>query len=85
PCPTAWSASATYPTPGNLVGYNGRVYQNKWWTKNNVPGTEQWGPWEDKGECASVPTPAPTPSPTPTPTPSPSPSPAPTPAPAPSP
>lgn len=40
-----WDASATY-TGGELVVYQGEVYKCKWWTQGNIPGTEQWGPWE---------------------------------------
>ncbi len=70
-----WNATAIY-TAGNCAVYQGKVYKAKWWTQNNVPGTEQWGPWE---LTTDTPTPTPTP-PTPTPTPTP-PTPTPTPTP----
>ncbi|WP_083921192.1 glycosyl hydrolase family 18 protein [Hahella ganghwensis] len=40
-----WSASETY-TQGMQVYYDGAIYSAKWWTKGNVPGSSQWGPWE---------------------------------------
>ncbi len=83
-CPAAWSSSAVY-VGGNEVSYNGRIYRAKWWTQGNVPGTEEWGPWDNIGPCGGTnPSPTPTvtptqtPSPTPTVTPSESPSPTPT-------
>ncbi|WP_435737280.1 lytic polysaccharide monooxygenase [Cellulosimicrobium sp. PMB13] len=46
----AWSASAVY-TGGAKVSHDGNVYEAKWWTQNNVPGTEEWGPWKLTGTC----------------------------------
>ena len=46
----AWAASTAY-SGGALVSYGGSTYQAKWWTQNNTPGAEQWGPWELKGTC----------------------------------
>jgi len=40
-----WSATTIY-TGGEVVVYNGENYKAKWWTQGNIPGTEQWGPWE---------------------------------------
>lgn len=40
-----WSAAAVY-VAGDMITYQGKVYRAKWWTQNNIPGTEQWGPWE---------------------------------------
>jgi chitinase len=31
---------------GAEVTYNGNVYRAKWWTQGNIPGAEEWGPWE---------------------------------------
>ncbi|MBC1417470.1 glycosyl hydrolase family 18 protein [Listeria fleischmannii] len=41
----AWNASTAY-SGGEIVTYEGKTYKAKWWTQGNVPGTEQWGPWE---------------------------------------
>jgi len=40
-----WSGTAIY-TGGEVVVYNGVKYKAKWWTQNNIPGTEEYGPWE---------------------------------------
>jgi chitinase len=31
---------------GDTVVYNGKTYRAKWWTQGNIPGAEEWGPWE---------------------------------------
>ncbi|WP_265522909.1 glycosyl hydrolase family 18 protein [Oerskovia flava] len=49
-CLAAWSASTAY-SGGATVSYDGQNYRAKWWTQNNVPGAEQWGPWEALGSC----------------------------------
>jgi chitodextrinase len=36
-----WSADETYATPGTEVSYQGKNYQNQWWTKGDVPGKSQ--------------------------------------------
>ncbi|WP_082618085.1 glycosyl hydrolase family 18 protein [Oerskovia sp. Root22] len=46
----AWSASATY-SGGATVSHAGQKYTAKWWTQNNVPGAEQYGPWQALGAC----------------------------------
>ncbi|MGN7704188.1 lytic polysaccharide monooxygenase [Cellulosimicrobium sp. ES-005] len=46
----AWSSTATY-TGGAKVSHDGNIYEAKWWTLNNVPGAEQWGPWKLVGAC----------------------------------
>ena len=46
----SWQATSVY-TAGQTASYNGRLYRAKWWTQSNIPGTEQWGPWEDIGEA----------------------------------
>ncbi|MEK8227531.1 carbohydrate-binding protein [Oerskovia sp. M15] len=46
----AWSASATY-VGGVTVSHGGQSYKSKWWTQNNVPGAEQYGPWQALGAC----------------------------------
>ncbi|WP_169307204.1 M60 family metallopeptidase [Chitiniphilus eburneus] len=77
----AWDASHIYDLPGNLVSYNGSVYQNQWWTRGDNPAQSgAWGVWRLVGSTTPtpVPTPAPTPNPTPVPTPQPTPVPTPT-------
>lgn len=44
----AWAASWVY-TGGEIVAYEGRTWQAKWWTRNQAPG-DAWGPWEDLGQ-----------------------------------
>ncbi|MEO5969152.1 MAG: lytic polysaccharide monooxygenase [Bdellovibrionia bacterium] len=51
-CLTAWSSTVTYANVGQKVSYNGHNYQNKWWTRGDIPtqsGT--WGVWKDLGAC----------------------------------
>ncbi|EUJ47766.1 glycosyl hydrolase family 18 protein [Paenilisteria rocourtiae] len=43
--PGAWDATKIY-NQNDQVTYNGHTYKAKWWTQGNVPGAEQWGPWE---------------------------------------
>ena len=51
-----WDPSTIYPSDGGVqVSYNGSIYENKWWTQNNIPGTGgSWGPWELIGPCATT-------------------------------
>lgn len=44
----AWSATAVY-VAGDRVTYGGHLWEAKWWTQGNTPGTEEWGPWKDLG------------------------------------
>ncbi|MCB7136136.1 lytic polysaccharide monooxygenase [Cellulosimicrobium marinum] len=46
----AWSASSVY-TGGAKVSHNGNIFEAKWWTQNNTPGAEEWGPWKLVGAC----------------------------------
>lgn len=47
-----WSASTVYPRPGNRVSYQGKQYENKWWTQGEIPSdSDQWGVWNDLGPC----------------------------------
>lgn len=64
-----WSSSGTYKA-GDTATYKGQVWKAKWWTQGNIPGAEQWGPWEltSTNPPVPVPTPAPTPVPTAVPT-----------------
>ncbi len=45
---TVWSAEAVY-TAGDIVSYNNTTYKAKWWTQGDIPGTEEYGPWEVVG------------------------------------
>ena len=40
-----WDSTATY-WAGDMVTYNGNTYRAKWWALGDIPGAEQWGPWE---------------------------------------
>ena len=44
-----WTASWVY-TGGEVVQYQGRLWQAKWWTRNQAPGTP-YGPWQELGGC----------------------------------
>ncbi|WP_290370055.1 carbohydrate-binding protein [Paenibacillus sp. CECT 9249] len=47
----AWDKEKAYVS-GDLVSHNGRMWQAKWWTQGEEPGTAgEWGPWEDRGAC----------------------------------
>ncbi|AZN36671.1 glycoside hydrolase family 19 protein [Iodobacter ciconiae] len=69
-----WSASNSYAA-GVTTSYKGQSWRAKWWTQGNVPGAEQWGPWELVSDATPVPTAAPSPVPTQVPTPAPPPAP----------
>jgi len=45
----SWTASWIY-TGGEVVQYQGRLWQAKWWTRNQAPGGA-YGPWQDLGDC----------------------------------
>ncbi|MBM9889277.1 MULTISPECIES: glycosyl hydrolase family 18 protein [Deefgea] len=53
---TAWNSTSTY-VAGDVVTYSGKDYKAKWWTQGNVPGAEQWGPWEALSGGTVTPTP----------------------------
>ncbi|SMC16199.1 Carbohydrate binding domain-containing protein [Andreprevotia lacus DSM 23236] len=61
---SAWSPTTVY-TGGEVVSYNGQDWRAKWWTQNNVPGADQWGPWE-LVTISATPTPTVTVTPSPT-------------------
>ncbi|WP_253907999.1 glycosyl hydrolase family 18 protein [Arthrobacter sp. H20] len=42
--PVAWEEGAVY-TENRRVIFEGEVYRTQWWTRGDVPGAEQWGPW----------------------------------------
>ncbi|QIJ86451.1 S8 family serine peptidase [Vibrio coralliilyticus OCN008] len=47
PC-EVWSATKTYDLPGNFVSWNGKFWENHWWTKGDTPGTGgEWGVWRE--------------------------------------
>ncbi|WP_308445862.1 lytic polysaccharide monooxygenase [Chitiniphilus purpureus] len=51
-CAPAWAAATVYAASNTKVSYNGRNYQNKWWTQGDNPSqTGQWGVWQDLGTC----------------------------------
>ncbi|MGL6040107.1 MAG: glycosyl hydrolase family 18 protein [Deefgea sp.] len=52
----AWNSTTAY-VGGDVVTYSGKDYKAKWWTQNNIPGTEQWGPWEVVSGGTATPTP----------------------------
>ena len=39
-----WDADAVY-LEGDIVGYDGAIWQASWWTKDQTPG-DPWGPWQ---------------------------------------
>lgn len=48
----AYDAAKAYPTAGSKVYYNGKIFRNKWYTNpNQVPESEEWGPWEFVEKC----------------------------------
>ncbi len=51
----AWDPTIMYPSEGGVqVSHNDNIYENKWWTQNNEPGTGgPWGPWKLIEPCAS--------------------------------
>ncbi|WP_394247732.1 glycosyl hydrolase family 18 protein [Arthrobacter pityocampae] len=46
--PVAWDEGEVY-TAGRRVVFEGTVYRTQWWTRGDVPGVEQWGPWRPEG------------------------------------
>lgn len=41
-----WTPSRVFTT-GDVVEFDGRLWEAKWWTRNQVPG-DRWGPWAPK-------------------------------------
>lgn len=63
PASNAWDKSVAY-TGGQRVSYNGQLYEAKWWTQGDVPGSSEWGPWKSLGQQPTLtPTPVITPTP----------------------
>ncbi|MFH0518668.1 alpha-galactosidase [Streptomyces sp. M41] len=47
-----WNRGTAYEHKGLTVSHNGRVWQSKWWTRGNEPGsTYAYGAWADLGAC----------------------------------
>ncbi|MEW7278917.1 S8 family serine peptidase [Aquimarina sp. 2201CG1-2-11] len=46
----AWDSTKVYNDAGTKVAYQGVVYQNKWWTQGNIPGTTSH--WEQIDTCS---------------------------------
>lgn len=48
-----WNKDSIYKNAGTLVSWDGNIYQNKWWTQGNEPGTgAPWdNPWIYFGQC----------------------------------
>ncbi|ARP68699.1 chitinase [Streptomyces pluripotens] len=49
-CKTSWNSTTVY-TAGDEVSYAKHNWKAKWWTRNEVPGASEWGPWQDEGTC----------------------------------
>ncbi|QAY71724.1 ExeM/NucH family extracellular endonuclease [Xylanimonas protaetiae] len=43
-----WTDSWVY-VGGETVVHDGHLWKAQWWTRNQEPGAEQWGPWADLG------------------------------------
>ena len=43
---SAWNPGSTYTT-GDLVTYDGSIWEASWWTHNQVPGDPN-GPWQER-------------------------------------
>lgn len=46
PAVLPWDKTKVY-TNGDCVIYNNKSYRAKWWTQGELPGTDQWGAWEE--------------------------------------
>ncbi len=48
-----WEASTVYAQPGSEVSWDGNIYQNKWWTLGDLPGSGGWtDPWKFIAQCS---------------------------------
>ncbi|MCP4721030.1 MAG: hypothetical protein GY860_16370 [Desulfobacteraceae bacterium] len=48
---SAWDGSTVY-WGGDQASYAGKLWEAKWWTRNNEPGTTgQWGVWKELETC----------------------------------
>ncbi|KAK9723372.1 Chitinase 2 [Basidiobolus ranarum] len=50
---SAWSASTSY-NGAQKVSYNGHLWQAKWWTQNDTPGSNSQNVWTDLGVCSTL-------------------------------
>lgn len=47
-----WEPALVYPSGGDTVVYENKVYVNKWWTTGENPSQSgQWGVWKYIGDC----------------------------------
>jgi len=48
-----WQSDSIYPNAGMVVSWDGNIYQSKWWTRGDEPGTGvPWdNPWKYMGQC----------------------------------
>ncbi|ORY04643.1 glycoside hydrolase [Basidiobolus meristosporus CBS 931.73] len=49
----AWSSSTAY-NGAQKVTYNGHLWQAKWWTQNDTPGSNSQNVWTDLGTCTTL-------------------------------
>ncbi|WP_348740317.1 S8 family serine peptidase [Tenacibaculum sp. 190524A02b] len=50
-----WDATKEYKVAGLQVVHKKNIYESKWWTKNEEPGTGgPWGPWKLIRACSEV-------------------------------
>ncbi|GGY23705.1 glycosyl hydrolase family 18 protein [Paludibacterium paludis] len=49
---TDWTAGQIYNS-GDYARYNGKTWRSRWWNQNAQPGSDAWGPWEERpaSEC----------------------------------
>ncbi|MDG2738954.1 carbohydrate-binding protein, partial [Vibrio parahaemolyticus] len=50
-CTAAWQASLVY-LKGDMVTWNGKVWQAQWWTQGDNPADSgPWGVWQKVGDA----------------------------------
>jgi uncharacterized repeat protein (TIGR02543 family) len=50
----SWSANTVYSASGTIVFYNGKLYENSYYTKGDVPGANANGSWEEIGASTTT-------------------------------
>jgi len=50
PAHEVWTADRVF-TGGETVYYDGNLWYAQWWTRNQRPGADQWGPWRNLGSA----------------------------------
>jgi chitinase len=50
-----WNSASVY-TQGLYSTYGGKTWRAKWYTQNEIPGSNQWGPWEERPASECTPT-----------------------------